>query len=261
MSDDIEVADIPSDEKPIEIRTLGIPVLNRGDLLMRCVVSIDSPVETLFIINNGGDRKVGDVIARIEQRDIPNTGMFSNIRVEKFQNLGCARSWNHIIRTSPGAWLISGNDIQFSPGDIGKIKETLVKNQDASIVYAMGYAVYCFTELGVRTVGIFDENFYPAYFEDVDHHRRVGLLKAKEVDVEGCKLIHGEAPHWGSCTVNSDPVLQRKHVVTFRNLGEYYARKWGGEPGREKYNTPYKKDVSLDYWEVDPILKEKNSIF
>lgn len=261
MNEDIEVADIQSDEKPAEVRTLGIPVLNRGDLLLRCVVSVDSPISTLFIINNGEDRSVQNMISQIERRDIPNAKMFENIRIEKFRNLGCARSWNHIIRTSPGAWLISGNDIQFSPGDIGKIKDTLARNQDASIVCAMGYAIYCFTELGVRTVGMFDENFYPAYYEDNDHFRRVALTKAKAVGVDNCKPIHGEAPHWGSCTVNSDPALQRKNAVTFGNLKDYYARKWGGEPGKEKFQTPYNRDVPLDYWEIDPVLRNKNSIF
>lgn len=258
---EVEVADIADDQGPVVVRTLGIPVLNRGDLLMRCVLSVDSEIETLFIINNGEDRGVAEAILRIERRDIPNAAMFKNVRIEKYRNLGCAKSWNHMVRTSPGAWIISGNDIQFSPGDVGRIKETLAENQDTSIVCAMGYAVYCFTPLGVRAVGMFDENFYPAYFEDNDHFRRVALSKAKAVSVPGFKAIHGEAPNWGSCTVNSDPALQKKNGTTFTNLRDYYARKWGGEPGKEKYGTPYDKKVALDFWEIDPVLKQKNSIF
>lgn len=260
VPEETEVMNIP-DEKTVAVRTLGIPVLNRGDLLLRCVLSIDSPIDNLFIINNGTDRSVADAVAKIQARDLKNEKMFSNIRIERFANLGCARSWNHIIRTSPGAWLISGNDIQFSPGDVDRIKTTLQANQDASIVCGLGYAVYCFTELGVRNVGMFDENFYPAYYEDNDHFRRVALTKSKAVGVDGFRAIHGEAPNWGSCTVNSDPVLQKKNGITFVNLREYYKRKWGGEPSKETFATPYNKNVPLDFWELDPILREKNSIF
>ena len=259
--EELNVVDIQDDKGPPVIKTLGIPVLNRGDLLLRCVLSVDSPIETLFIINNGQDKGVASAIARIEKRDMPNAGMFTNIRVEKFKNLGCGPSWNHMMRTSQGAWLITGNDIQFSPGDVGRIKEALSKNPDASIVCAMGYAVYCMTELGVRTVGMFDENFYPAYYEDNDHFRRVALSTAKAVGVDNFKAIHGEAPNWGSCTVNSDPTLQRKNSVTFTNLREYFVKKWGGEPGKETFGTPYNKKVPLDFWEIDPVLKDKNSIF
>ena len=261
MSEETEVVEIADDQGNVTVRTLGIPVLNRGDLLMRCVNSVDSPIENLFVINNGEDRSVADAVARLQRREFASAGMFQNIRVEKFKNLGCARSWNHMVRTSPGAWLISGNDIQFSPGDIGRIKTTLEVNQDASIVCAMGYAVFCFTPLGIRTVGMFDENFYPAYFEDNDHFRRVALTKSKAVGVDGFKAVHGEPPNWGSCTVNSDPSLQRKNGVTFVNLRDYYRRKWGGEPGQETYPTPYNKAVALDFWEIDPVLKQKNSIF
>jgi GT2 family glycosyltransferase len=260
-NEEVPVVDIPDDSGPSVIKTLGIPVLNRGDLLLRCILSIDSPIENLFIINNGEDRSVADAVARIQRKDIPNAGMFGDIRVEKFRNLGCAKSWNHIIRTSPGAWLISGNDIQFSPGDVERIKEVLSQNQDASIICAMAYAVYCFTDIGVRKVGMFDENFYPAYFEDNDHSRRVALSNAKAVSVPGFKAIHGEAPNWGSCTINSNPTLQRKNAITFRNLRDYYIEKWGGEPGKEKFITPYNRGVSLDFCEVDPDLREKNSIF
>lgn len=257
----IEVADIREAVPTVAIRTLGIPVLNRADLLLRCVQSVDIPIQTLFIINNGKDPSVAQATERIQNRDIPNAAMFSEIRIEKFANLGCARSWNHAIRTTPGAWLISGNDIQFTPGDLRKIAKTIAANQDASIVCAMGYAVFAFTEIGVRKVGLFDENFYPAYYEDNDHFRRVHLTGAKAVGVADFKAVHGEAPLWGSATINSDPELQRKNAITFGNLREYYVGKWGGEPGKETFQTPFNRNVPLDFWEFDQVLRQRNSLF
>src|SRR6187397_3155934 len=101
MSEETEVVEIADDQGIVTVRTLGIPVLNRGDLLMRCVNSVDSPIENLFVINNGEDRSVADAVARLQRREFASAGMFQNIRVEKFKNLGCARSWNHMVRTSP----------------------------------------------------------------------------------------------------------------------------------------------------------------
>jgi GT2 family glycosyltransferase len=258
---ELETIDIAEDKRPPAIKTMGIPVLNRGDLLFRCVTSVDSEIETLFIINNGRDKSVLDAIGRIESRDFENAAMFGSIRVESYKNLGCGPSWNRIIRTSLGAWLLVGNDIQFSPGDIEKIKGTLTQNPGVGIIRAMEYATFCLTEIGVQKVGLFDENFYPAYFEDNDHFRRMFLASGEILGVPTFNAIHGEAPNWGSCTINSDPVLQRKNAITFVNLRDYYIRKWGGEPGAEKFSKPYNQDVPLDYWEIDPLLAEKNRIF
>lgn len=261
MSDELEVVDLPESTPDIRLRTLGIPVLNRADLLMRCVKSVDVKIETLFLINNGTDPGVAKAMESIRARDIPNADMFGEIRIEKYQNLGCARSWNHIIRTSPGAWLITGSDIQFTPGDLQRVTDTVKAHPDASIICAMGYAVFIFMPEGVQKVGLFDENFYPAYFEDNDHFRRVALCKAKAVGVQGFKAIHGEAPLWGSATVNADPALRSKNAITFENLRGYYEQKWGGGPGKETLSTPFGREVPLDFWEFDPILRQKNSLF
>lgn len=228
---------------------------------MRCVLSVDQKIENLFIVNNGNDPGVLDATNRIKAREIPNQQLFTNIRIEKQDHLGCGPSWNRFIRTSPGAWMISANDIQFAPGSVGRIKKVVYDNQDASIVCAFGYNVFVFTDVGKAKVGLFDENFYPAYFEDCDHFRRVALSGAKAVAVPGFECIHGEAPYWGSSTVHSDPELARRNGITFGNLRKYYANKWGGEPGKESFMRPFNQSVPLDYWEIDPDLRKRNAIW
>lgn len=261
MSDEI-VSDLLEDPpQPARIRTLGIPVLNRGDLLLRCLLSVDRPVENLFIVNNGHDKTVVETIQRAQRRDLPNAAMFGEVVVESHKNLGCGPSWNHIIRSTPGAWLICGNDIQFSPGDLGKVAAVLEANQDASIICGMGYSCYCFTETGMKKVGLFDENFFPAYYEDNDHFRRVALSGAKAVGVPEFKAVHGEAPYWGSSTIKASPDLERKNVTTFGNNRDYYVRKWGGEPGKERFKKPFNRDVPLDFWEFDHQHRVRNSLF
>lgn len=242
------------------IKTLGIPIVNRGDLLLRCVSSIDEPIHTLFIINNGTSDDVAGAIHQIKERAIVSGNLFTEIRVERYKNLGCSRSWNRIMAACPGPWLISGNDMKFMPGSVKKINDALAANPDASIVCADGYAIFCMTPLGIQKVGLFDENFYPAYYEDLDHFRRVQLSGAKAVGVPDFKFVHGEAPHWGSATLKSDPGLEKKFAIFTSNLREYYIRKWGGEPGKEKFTRPYNRSVALDFVEIDKVLFEKNSI-
>lgn len=250
------------------ITTLGIPVLNRGDFLLRCVMSIDHPVENLVIINNGEGKnhQVNAACAQIERREIDNASLFDNIKIEIHKNLGCGPSWNHIFRNYPGPWLMAGSDIAFLPGSIALIDEAYEKNLDGDMVFGDGYNVFMMMQAGLKKVGLLDENFYPAYFEDLDHWRRATLSGAKLVPVPQFKRIHGDAQHpedssRGSNTVRSDAELNRRNGVTTQNNLEYYTRKWGGAPGSEQYKTPYNKDVPMTFWELDPVHRKKNDLW
>ena len=247
------------------IITLGIPVLNRGDFLLRCVTSVDHPVENLVIINNseGKNAQVTAACSQIERREIQNASLFDNIKIETKKNLGCGPSWNYIFKTNPGPWLISGSDIMFLPGSLALLDDVYEKNPDAGMVMADGYNVFLMTPKALELVGYLDENFYPAYYEDCDHWRRTVLSGIKAVGVPGFKHIHGEIgdPHGGSSTVRSDPELNRKNGITTQNNHDYYVRKWGGEPSKEKFPTPYNKPVGMTFWELDQVHRQKNDIW
>jgi len=244
------------------IRTLGIAVLNRGDLLLRCIESVDRPIETLFIVNNGSDPGVAAALSRIEKRQCLNSKYFEIIKIDhRKENMGCGPAWNHVIQTSPGWWLLAGSDVKFGPGSLDKIYERSKESDDISIICADGYNIFAMSPLGVSKVGLFDENFYPAYFEDVDHFRRVALSGARAVNVPGFSYVHGEAPHWGSSTIHSDPEIRARNGRVMENLSAYYIRKWGGPPGKEVWKTPYNRPVTLDFVELDSDLRHKNSLW
>jgi len=227
------------------ITTLGIPVLNRADFLLRCVTSVDHPIENLVIINNSGgkDTQVGAACAQIEARELPNAALFDTIKIETKKNLGCGPSWNYIFKNSPGPWLIAGSDIMFMPGSLALLDDVFEKNPGVGMVFGDGYNVFLMTQKALDGIGYLDENFYPAYYEDCDHWRRAVLSGIPLVGVPGFKHVHGEVgdPHGGSSTVRSDPDLNRKNSITTRNNHEYYIRKWGGSPSAETYKTPFNK--------------------
>ena len=218
------------------IPVLGIPVLNRADLLLRCIRSIDYPVGNIVIINNGTDPGVAQAIEQL-------FGELDNLDIIKpSYNLGVATSWNLIIREycEHSYWLLVGNDIQFSRGDLGKMDRFIQEHPEyATIPANWGHSLFAVTRDGLKGVGYFDENIWPAYSEDQDWMYRLKLAGLPWGDCPDIHAVHGEPPLWGSSTVWSDPVLNKRCAITQQNNHEYYAQKWGGAPGEEKFTTPF----------------------
>lgn len=91
--------------------------------------------------------------------------------------------------------------------------------------------------------GNFDEHFSPAYFEDNDMAYRMQLLGGKGV----CRTDAGFF-HKGSVTQNwgGQPVVTPD---MFLKNKAYYISKWGDEPGRELFVTPFNRvDVAANNW-------------
>ena len=125
------------------IPCLGVLVLNRGDLLMRMVDSIDHPVDKLCIIQNGAEPDVVDTITQLTSR---KNRWINSIYVERpFRNTGVAPGWNSIIKSFPECpyWLISNNDTLFLPGDLMKFHAAWMANR-GSVITAPNGAFSCF---------------------------------------------------------------------------------------------------------------------
>lgn len=96
------------------------------------------------------------------------------------------------------------------------------------------FSCFMITPSVYQEIGSFDENIYPAYFEDNDYHHRIHLAGMKTANLAEVPIFHR-----GSKTQNHDlnaPVVSSKQFESNRN---YYKYKWGGVPGEEKYPTPY----------------------
>ena len=93
-------------------------------------------------------------------------------------------------------------------------------------------------------VGEFDENFRPAYNEDIDMHWRIFLANQKAVGYEGARFYHH-----GSRTIKSDPALLERNHVTHDLNNKYFVRKWGFKPAtgndpfnlEKMYSTPFNR--------------------
>jgi GT2 family glycosyltransferase len=196
------------------IENLIVPVLNRYDLLDRMVSSIDHPVGHLLIIDNGASDVLEDMGI-----DVPACVEHTTY-LPMPANLGVAASWNLGIKSFPYAerWFIASNDVQFRPGALEKLSEAPSDQITLSAMFPY-WQVFSLGYEAVRRLGLFDEGFFPAYFEDTDYLRR-----ANELGVPVRKI---EMPmmHDNSSTIKSDPRLQRENSKTFARNQAYFSDK------------------------------------
>ena len=198
------------------IPVLIIPVLNRFDLLENTLDSIDYPIDEVLVINNSGDDN--------------NTLNIRNNRYENFvlkvldlpSNMGISGSWNLGIKLYPHKpwWLIGSADTAFLPGSLQKFDE--YSSSERMIFSEKHYSAFSLGEDIVKTVGLFDEFIYPAYYEDNDYTDRVKAAGREASMVSAYIPVNDNG---GSQTIKSDEKLAEQNHVTFVANGEYYNNK------------------------------------
>lgn len=170
------------------------------------------------------------------------------------QNRGLAKSWNEGLIDVMGAdvAIIANDDIQATHDDLLILAQSAYEHREAGIVVCEGFnvrmdekqqlqfAIPAINPIALETIGYFDENFTPIYFEDTDYCRRAALAGVKFYNAGETNIIHT-----GSATVGTVAELYAQNNVTFRKNLEYYWKKWGGPPGQETFTCPF-NDTRLD---------------
>lgn len=197
---------------------LGIPTHVRHDLCDRAIASAMtgsvSP-DLVYVVDNYGGYATH--AARV---------------VTPPANLGVARSWNLFAGLArPHDLLLANDDVTFGAGAIAA---ALARPEP--VVLLAGYACALYREEAWQRVGLFDESYWPAYFEDNDWARRAKLAGVAVADLTDQHMVE----HVGSATLQSVPDADRETMHRrFRDNRDYYARKWGGPPGEETHWTPF----------------------
>jgi GT2 family glycosyltransferase len=202
------------------IPALIIPVLNRFDLLEECISSIDCEVEHLLIIDNSG------------QYSMPS-GLYGGKAtvLNMPANLGVAGSWNLGIKSFPFApyWVVASNDIKYASGQLQKLADkssadVLIKTSQAWSSFSIGSNI-------VKTVGLFDENYHPAYYEDNDYEARMDRLglRGSSVSADINVIAYGAAT-----TIKDSQELFNRNIATNESNYQYW---------QEKFNSPGVKDA------------------
>lgn len=184
------------------------------------------------------------------------------------ENRGCAKGWNQgvlqAINDRADYILICNDDIIFSSHTIDALVEEFELEPKETVLFsAVNVAGACpapetifdfprqasnvaehpdFSCFMIRPdffgrVGTFDENIWPAYFEDNDMHRRIDLLGYKAKCTSGAAYYHV-----GSQSVKKDTtglVSQRFDINK-----NYFIQKWGGAPEAPTFTHPF-NDASV----------------
>ena len=208
---------------------IGVPTLCCGDLLTKALRRIAG--EEILVIDNGSQRLASQL-----------AGTKATV-FEPDGNLGVAASWNYLIRLAFDRnphlnWLLLLNDdIELHGGQLALIREELLYAECRGSWFMAGpfqWSVFALSRACVSKVGFFDENFYPAYFEDNDYHRRIGLA-------DGSKYYAGGSARVPATKRSSVTISRRPEVNQFQKNRDYYMRKWGGPPGAEVFPSPWNR--------------------
>ena len=207
-----------------------IPVLNRYDLLERCIESLED-VETLIVIDNG-DGLPDYFLDTIQMRMIAKRRYLWKMPA----NLGVATSWNLGIKATPHAtgWLLLNSDAHFD----AMAFHTMANDTERADVVQAGVPPWCCTWISanaVRRVGLFCERFHPAYMEDVDWERRAKMLGVTFATSDA--VVH----HDNSSTIASDPVKAQRNRETHAANHALYEYRWSRSGG----NVPADMEWSL----------------
>ncbi len=147
----------------------------------------------------------------------------------------CRDSVDHIAHRlvfgSEALGVLTGSDIR-NFVSVDEAYDYPFQNYENDIMDAPDFAFFALTKDAYETVGEFDENFHPAYFEDNDYVYRCLLAKMRPV-----RSQNGSFYHYGSRTQNAGPPVVPSSV--FEHNRNYFVGKWGGMPGEEVYNHPY----------------------
>jgi len=178
-------------------------------------------------------------------------------------NRGLARSWNDGILAAfaDGAdfVLVANDDMEFLSGAIDDMVKTAVEHPQAMATFIGGTTGYlnqdthshnfgCFilAPHAWKTIGCFDENFFPSIYEDVDWCRRALSLGLRDVITVTPYGVH----HVGSATFLDDPALCAERAISEPLCRLYYQYKWGEDTG-----FPFGQKVLGFY--IDPAVRHE----
>jgi GT2 family glycosyltransferase len=198
--------------KPIPV--LIIPVLNRFDLLEQALNSIDYPIENILIIDNSNSYK---------NKNVHVLNMPSNIGVAASWNLGIKCYYN-----SP-YWVFMGNDVEWLPGTLQKISS--LSGKERFLLSNYGFNAFSLGAGIIEKVGLFDENYFPAYYEDEDFENRAKVMGL------GNQILYPDIPvkMYGSCTTEKNGNFNKSKIKSDLSNKTYYDKKFATNP-LECYN-------------------------
>jgi len=219
---------------------------------------LDFPAHFIFLDNGSPEQAGIGPILESAKAQYPDS-----VEIHKSeQNKGCAGGWNFCIRKAQAdpefEWMVlAGHDIVVHPK---ALKNLILRYLKGGIDLASGvdvgweqpmpeikseevpganFSFLLVPRTVIEKVGLFDENIWPAYFEDNDFHFRCYLAGC------GRGVWTWTAPfrHFRSSTVRTYPNVSQH----FASNTKYFTQKWGGLPAEVIDKNPSLRKAIEDY--------------
>lgn len=180
------------------------------------------------------------------------------------RNRGLARSWNDGILASynnnQDFTLVINDDVCFRPGAFDEFISFLMDrpafavgflhgeepahNAEPSIIRSQDFACFAVGILAYLYVGAFDENFFPAYSEDIDYNIRIKNLNLPIV-IDTRVLVD----HERSKAIKGNPETRTKIEASSHANNAYLIRKWGWTGNSHIYGEQFGTSGCLIPWD------------
>jgi cephalosporin hydroxylase/SAM-dependent methyltransferase len=205
--------------------TLGVPTYCRYDLLDKLLLSAEAGSvrpERYIIIDNGNAYPRERLNALLGERSIVAE------LISPGTNIGVAAAWNRILEmTEDDGVIISNDDIELGPKTFEELTSAL---ETHPFVEGDGWALFGQTIELTEHVGWYDENFWPAYYEDVDYEERMHRQGFAPFNPLSAPVKHHG---WATTTALGNAAWLAQGRA--RNH-DYFLRKWGGESRAPRWN-------------------------
>jgi hypothetical protein len=250
------------------IPVLGTAVVNAPHWVHRLFYSIDYPVDTFVVFNNNGRNQITEELDLLPK--LPHKYVKNVVVCHMPANIGCSGAWNLIIKGFMNApyGIITNHDLMYTPGFL----KTMVSHAEApevGIVHGENgsWDIFLMKDWVVQQYGLFDENLYPAYCEDMDYGMRFKHKELKRHMSVGVPYFHGETCGDyadGSQTWRSEPALAEKihiaHEMNKHYLHAKWSPAWQAHIEGEVYPHPFNNEalpVSLTTYNLE-FVRAKN---
>lgn len=228
-----------------------IPTLNRADLLIPALQNYFKTIHEnnlnvdVVIYNNGNPINIKGLCYFLSK-----TKQYSYFtqHIITSDNNGVAVAWNYMLhnflfkspynnyRDQCDLALILNDDVEV---DLLKIHSLIKSRKESKQEIQFGlpdtkyqWSAFLISSYCVGEVGMFDQSFFPAYFEDKDYEYR---MKLKGINVETFQELNPTV-YRQSQTIKADPSLNDY----YQKNQDYFIRKWGALPDSPgKYLTPF----------------------
>lgn len=215
------------------IPVLIIPTINRFDLLEQVLDSIDYPIENILIIDNSNSYKTN-------RKNVNVLNMPSNI--------GVAASWNLGIKVFPHVnyWVFGSTDTAWGTGGLHEMSK--LSNEDSIVMSNLAWHTFSIGSNIIKRIGLFDENYYPAYCEDSDYMERLRLNNMIDKIIWSTVSVKSLGT---SMTINSSEKYYKRNKITGPANHSYFMNKIYGEQQHINcYQWDLQRRIDQD-WEIE----------